>query len=81
MAVIVILFNDKNVSRVMRTQGVILGLFVFICFATSFCSSLSSSSSTTSVAASKIGACESVATHFQSKGFSITQLPEEPTNG
>lgn len=55
----------KNV-RVARTQGVILGLFlVFIC----------------ATSASKSGACESVATHFQSKGFSVTQLTEQPTNG
>lgn len=51
--------------RVARTQGVILGLLVFIC----------------ATSASKIGACERVATHFQSKGFSASQLPEQPTNG
>lgn len=68
---VIILFNDK--CRVIRTQGVILVLFMFVCFATS--------SSSSSLAASKIGACENVVTHFQSKGFSTSQLPEQPTDG
>lgn len=56
-----------NEVRVARTQGVILGLLVvLVCTATGTDQSVQ---------------CRGVLARFQSKGFSITQLPDVPTNG